>query len=145
MRSPEVIEHLQILQRNVSINRLLATAPAVKVESEAVSTRVKSESNPHEHGGSHQPPNTIGHVMVLKIKKEGDHDDGDDNISNQLRTDLQSDRLSEPPGAKTCGQTDSQGQSVKDQSDAGHKELQNFDDAVNNPLDLTAYRSDSYS
>ena len=142
MRSPEVIEHLQMLQRNVSINRLLATAPAVKVESEAVA--IKSEGNLAEPEESQPPPNTIGHVMVLNIKKEGDHDGSDDNMSDQLRADLQSDRLSEVLRANTCDQTDSQEQSAKVQGNSGHKELHNFDDAVDNPLDLTAHRSDSY-
>ena len=145
MRSPEVIEHLQILQRSVSINRLLATAPAVKVESEAVATRVKSEGKQPEAEGSQPALNTIGHVMVLNIKKEGEHDDSDDNMSDQLRTDIENDRLSEALTAKTRDQTDSQRLSAKVQDNAGHKELQDFDDAINNPLDLTAHKSDSFS
>ena len=125
MRSPEVVEHLQLLQRDVSINRLLSTAPVVKTEAEAASAQVKSERNPPEPA---RPPNTIGHVMVVNIKKESDNSCG----------------IDDQPG-RNSPSTDSQEQG-KTQNNKDREEqnvTRDFDDRSNNPLDLTAHRADA--
>ena len=147
MRSPEVIGHLRRLQRNVSINRLLATAPAIKMEEGAADSRVKAESNP-----SSKELNTIGHVMMVSIKKEEDNEqeDPDENVNTeQSQSTMQDNRgndISNPYMAETRTAS-SPPQSVhgydqnSKQRDTTVTSLPNPDDNMNNPLDLTAHKS----